>query len=102
MRGREPAAACVEPQRGRPGQDPDSVPGPDRVPVLDALGVVPHPIAVDQAAAGLFGDTQHPAVDVLGHPAAPLTCRSNGATTAGPVPHVTWKRGTELPCPSAR
>jgi hypothetical protein len=35
-------------------------------------------------------------------PVASLTCRSNGATTAGPVPHVTWKRGTELPCPSAR
>ena len=35
-------------------------------------------------------------------PAASLTCRSNGATTAGPVPQVTWKRGTELPCPSAR
>ena len=34
--------------------------------------------------------------------AASLTCRSNGATTAGPVPQVTWKRGTELPCPSAR
>ena len=69
MRRREPAAARVEPQRGRPGQDPDAVPGPDRVPVLDALGVVPHPVAVDQAAAGSFGDGQHPAVDVLGHPA---------------------------------
>ncbi len=34
--------------------------------------------------------------------AASRTCRSNGATTAGPVPQVTWKRGTELPCPSAR
>jgi len=35
-------------------------------------------------------------------PAASLTRCSNGATTAGPVPQVTWKRGTELPCPSAR
>lgn len=26
---------------------------------------------------------------------------SNGSTTAGPVPQVTWKRGTELPGPSA-
>ena len=68
MRRREPAAARVEPQRGRPGQDPDAVPGPDRVPVLDALGVVPHPVAVDQAPAGPFGDSQHPAVDVGGHP----------------------------------
>lgn len=29
------------------------------------------------------------------------TRRSNGATTPGPVPHVMWKRGTELPCPMA-
>ena len=28
--------------------------------------------------------------------------RTNGSTTPGPVPHVTWKRGTELPCPPAR
>jgi hypothetical protein len=33
---------------------------------------------------------------------ASRTRRSNGSTTPGPVPHVTWKRGTELPCPSAR
>jgi hypothetical protein len=25
----------------------------------------------------------------------------NGATTPGPVPQVMWKRGTELPGPSA-
>ena len=56
MRRRQPAAARVEPQRGRPGQDPDAVPGPDRVPVLDALGVVPHPVAVDEAGAGPLGD----------------------------------------------
>ena len=30
------------------------------------------------------------------------TRRSNGATTPGPVPQVMWKRGTELPWPSAR
>ena len=45
------------------------MPGPDRVPVLDALGVVPHPVPVDHPAAGPFGDGQHPSVDVLGHPA---------------------------------
>ena len=33
---------------------------------------------------------------------AARTRRSNGSTTPGPVPHVTWKRGTELPWPSAR
>ena len=27
---------------------------------------------------------------------------TNGSTTPGPVPQVTWKRGTELPCPSRR
>ncbi len=32
---------------------------------------------------------------------AARTRRANGATTLGPVPQVTWKRGTELPCPSA-
>ncbi len=40
------------------------MPGPDRVPVLDALGVVPHPVAVDQVAAGLARDAEHQAVDV--------------------------------------
>ena len=41
----------VEPQRGRAGDDPDAVVGPDRVPVVDALGVVPHPVLVDHAGA---------------------------------------------------
>ncbi len=31
-------------------------PRPDRVPVVDALGVVPHPVAVDQARAGGLAD----------------------------------------------
>ena len=33
---------------------------------------------------------------------ASRTRRSNGSTTPGPVPQVMWKRGTELPWPSAR
>ncbi len=33
--------------------------------------------------------------------AAALTRRSNGSTTPGPVPQVTWKRGTLLPGPLA-
>ena len=41
--------------------------GPDRVPVPDALGVVPHPVAVDEARAGRLGDAEHPAVDVGGN-----------------------------------
>ena len=38
--------------------------GPDRVPVADALGVVPHPVAVDELAAGRLGDPEHAPVDV--------------------------------------
>ena len=33
---------------------------------------------------------------------ASRTRRTNGSITPGPVPQVTWKRGTELPCPVAR
>jgi hypothetical protein len=40
---------------------------PDRVPVVQPLGVVPHAVAVDQARAGGGGDVEHPAVDVGGH-----------------------------------
>ena len=64
---RRAAAGGVEPQRRRAGDDPDRVVGPDRVPVVDALDVVPHPVAVDDARAGVLGDAEHPAVDVGGH-----------------------------------
>ena len=64
QRGRQPVPVAVEPHRRRAGQDPDGVPGPDRRPVVDALDVVPHPVAVDDAAAGRLGDADHPAVDV--------------------------------------
>ena len=40
---------------------------PDRRPVLDALDVVPHPVAVDQPRAGGLGDADHPAIDMFGH-----------------------------------
>ena len=40
---------------------------PDRVPVSDALDVVPHPVAVDQPRAGCLGDADHAAVDMFGH-----------------------------------
>ena len=40
---------------------------PDRRPVLDALDIVPHPVAVDQPRAGGLGDPDHPAVDMFGH-----------------------------------
>ena len=45
---------------------------PDRVVVGDALGVVPHPVAVDDVCAGRLGDADHPAVDVRGHAAEQL------------------------------
>ena len=63
-RRRQPVAAGVEPQRRRPGQDPDAVVLPDRVPVADPLDVVPHPVRVDHVGAGCLGDAEHPAVHV--------------------------------------
>ncbi|CAM5478386.1 hypothetical protein SFUMM280S_10952 [Streptomyces fumanus] len=77
------AAERVEPQGGRSGQDADAVAGPDRVPVADALGVVPHPVAVDQADPGGLADAEHPAVDVGGDAGDHLGGR--GAQTGGPV-----------------
>ena len=49
-RAGQPPAGRVEPQRRRPGDDPDRVLGPDRVPVVDPLDVVPHAVAVDLVA----------------------------------------------------
>src|SRR5262245_54122286 len=40
---------------------------PDRVPVLDAFDVVPHPVTVDDRAAGGLGDRQHAAVNMVGN-----------------------------------
>ncbi len=64
VRPGQTAAEGVEPHRGRSGQDADAVAGPDRVPVPQALGVVPHAVPVDQPDAGLGADVEHPAVDV--------------------------------------
>ena len=50
-----------------PGDDPDGVHGPDRVPVVDALHVVPHAVAVDLVGARALCDLEHPPVDVRGH-----------------------------------
>ena len=50
-RGRQPAPERVEPQGRGPGDDADPVVGPDRVPVADALDVVPHAVGVDDVAA---------------------------------------------------
>ena len=67
VRRREALARRGQPQRRRPGQDPDAVVLPDRGPVAQALGVVPHPVGVDDLAAGRLGDLLHPAVDVGRH-----------------------------------
>ena len=56
---------------------------PDRVVVGDALGVVPHPVAVDDVRPRGFGDADHPAVDVRGHPAEQLF--GHPAHPLGPV-----------------
>ena len=59
-------------------------PGPDRVPVRDALGVVPHPVAVDQVCAGrrrrcrASGRRRGPGHRRAGAPAA---CRAGPASS---------------------
>ena len=57
----------VEPHRRRPRQNPDAVARPDRRPVLNALDVMPHAVAVDQPRAGGLRDADHPSVDMFGH-----------------------------------
>ncbi len=73
------------------------------------------PRSTVEGASTLAGDARHRAVRSVTmrstrwrnfstiRPAATCsrTRRSNGSTTPGPVPQVMWKRGTELPWPSA-
>src|SRR5699024_6948098 len=81
--GRQALAGGVQPQRGRPGQDTDAVFVSDLVPVLDALGVVPHAVAVDDVATTFFGDAEHAPVHVRGHTREHVLRRR--AQTLGPV-----------------
>ena len=72
---------------------------PDRVPVPDALRVVPHPVGVDDAGAGLLGDLDHAPVDVGGHAgdhllaaacrAAPASCLRTSSWLPPMPPEVT-------------
>ena len=78
----EPVAPRVQPQGGRTGQDPDSVFRPDRCVVVDPLGIVPHPVAVDQPAAGQGHGGQELPVHRGGHPAE----HRQGRPAAGPLP----------------
>jgi hypothetical protein len=64
----QPVPGPVQPDRRRTGQDPYAVLRPDRVPVADPFDVVPHPVPVDDPAAGPSGDPPHPPVDVRRHP----------------------------------
>jgi hypothetical protein len=66
-RHRQAVAARIEPERGWAGQDADRMGRPDRRPVGDALDIVPHPVAIDQPAAGGFGDAEHGPVDMGRH-----------------------------------
>src|SRR5699024_12025906 len=50
---------------------------------MDALGVVPHAVAVDDVAATLFGDAEHAPVHVRGHTREHVLGRR--AQTLGPV-----------------
>ena len=60
--------------------------------------------AVDRAAAD--GAARRPGGGSAARPgprrAASRTRRTNGSISPGPVPQVTWKRGTELPWPGRR
>ncbi len=40
---------------------------PHRIPVPQPLGVVPHPVGVDDPGTGGFGDPEHPAVHMRGY-----------------------------------
>ena len=84
-------------------------------------GEVADDVAVGRMSARLGGGGQHGPADTGHGPAVddevvhPMTEREGQQTVAfgldrlaherfhdaGPVPHVTWKRGTELPCPPA-
>lgn len=57
--------------------------GPDGVPVLDALRVVPHAVAVDEPGPGPGADVEHAAVDVGGDAGDHLG--GWGTETLGPV-----------------
>ena len=80
-------AGRVEPQRRRAGQDADAVHRPDRVPVADALHVVPHAVGVDDARRRrACAISMHAPVDVRGH--AGDHVRRRPAEPLGPVaPH---------------
>ena len=66
VRRLEAIAVGVEPERRRPGDDANGMVGPNGIPVVDALGVVPHAVAIDQACARFLGDAEHATVDVGG------------------------------------
>ena len=56
----------IKPERRRSRQDSDAVIGPDRLIVLDAFGIVPHPVAVDEPPSGLFSRSKQVPVHIGG------------------------------------
>ena len=64
---REAVTSGIQPERARPGQDPDAVARPDGGVIGDALGVVPHAVLVDEPAAGRVGDPEHQAIRRVRH-----------------------------------
>ena len=55
----------VEPDGRRAWKNANPVITPDRIPVVDPLHVVPHPVTVDEPRARSLRDREHAAVDVL-------------------------------------
>src|SRR5438445_5125916 len=75
QRGWKSVAQGIEPDRGRTREDADAVVRPDRFPVLEPFGVVPHPVAVDEVGARTLRNHQHPAVHMRRNAAEHLTRR---------------------------
>ena len=63
------ASFCVKPHGRRPRDDSDTVIRPHGIPVLHALGVMPHAVTVDEVCAGLLCNLDTTAVNMLWHTA---------------------------------
>ncbi|AFD27000.1 hypothetical protein DGo_PA0114 (plasmid) [Deinococcus gobiensis I-0] len=67
MRKGQPLTGRVQPQAGGTGQDADAVIRPDRIPVAQAFGVVPHPVRIDEPRPGILHDFLHGPVHMPGY-----------------------------------
>ena len=64
VRRGQPSPRPVQPERAGAGEDTDAVPRPHGRVVGQALGVVPHPVAVDQPGPRVGDRVEHRPVDV--------------------------------------